>query len=1724
MMAAKQATHSGELSTSGVHGPHGRGSRPRDEYLSRGAARRKNEMKHAAKYSGIPAVINGNGAVAHVMTHVCGGVIGYPITPSTEIAELFEAARSAGGVNVYGRHPFFFEPEGEHSAQSGALGAALTGGQFVSNASSSQGILYAMESHFVTVGKKVGGFVLQVAARVVSKHSLNVMAGHDDVYALLPSGYTVLFGANPQEAADLAAISYRTSALSLIPVANAMDGFSTSHMMSEALLPEPDLLREYLGDPAGRIPCPTLAQELVFGAKGRVAQLNAWLDRHSGRLDAAHAAALRDYLDVHADAVERDHDAALAAASLRWIPDDLRGAWTRQWKHAFEKGTRQLVPAFVDPNNPGMTGPVQNQPDFQAGAVDHRTHFASAVPDLVRRAMDEYADLSGRQYHPIMTYDTEDADVVMVALGSVTDDVRAVLPYLRAQGIKAGLVSVKMLQPFPEADIVAALDGKKSVLVLERSDQMALTQLVTSALYKGQDNIEKVRHAGIPAMTHPVPDLSSAIFGLGGHDLQPRHLVAAFKAMDAQSVPPLIYLGSQFFDPDPSPELKPLQDRLRAAYPETAAMALETEENPQLLPEQALRIRFHSVGGYGTIATGKLLTDILAGVLDMYSKSAPKYGSEKSGAATNYFITLSPKPVLTTNAELEDVEVVISPDHKAFAHANPLKGLVEGGTFLLQSSLAPAEVWRDLPSSVRRTIRAKRIRFFVLDAFAVAKEHAPDPNLQTRMMGIAFIGAVAAHVDRVAAGASREEIMDKVRVQITKKFGSKGETVVDANMAVVHDGAEAAVAVDYDSAELASLSDLAGPLPLRTVALSAQMAECGAHCASAGGLFDYSYYDTMTGKPFRDGTIAEAPVLPGTGLFVPPGTAAGKDKGLFRRTVPDFQPDLCTGCMECALVCPDAAIPNQAFEIDELLRTSVRVAGLAEPERTRALDAVGVLTAEVRSLYRGSKKDARTFADLVAEASSRVVEPDAQPAVAKLVATLASYPVARTRAFFDALEKQQAGSGGLFAATIDPWKCTGCLECVDICGPHALVAREQDAAMMTTLEDRFEFLTELPNTPERFHEAATGPGGDLKRMLLDRKNYYATTGGHGGCRGCGEVTAIRLVAASSHALGAQRQQRRRAELERLIAALHAKSDALGAPDEGRRSRIADEIEGLEEQLYLLEGGPTGQGPASTVIANATGCSSVYASTMPYNPYNDPWVNSLFQDAQPLAKGLFEGIAAQTVDAVRTLRRARADLADAYDPAVAGPALERLGWEQFTHEERELLPTFLTIGGDGASYDIGFGALSRVLTSSTPIKVLVLNTGVYSNTGGQASTSSFTGQDSDLARAGAAHAGKIEARKELGLLASFHPDVFVVSTATAFQAHFLKNTAELIAYGDGPALMDVYTPCQGEQGIADEQAASRGRLAVRSRMSPLFVHDPRRGPDVSDRFSLDGNPDVTKTWATHKLEHVGADGSLAVLSVPLTPADFAIGEARFRKQFRPLRPAEEAAGVPIDEFVELPAEEREGKLPFVHSTDADLRLVRVVCSPLIVALVEQRRDHWNLLRYLAGQTLDAAAAESAAALAALRAEVETATQARETSLDDIARAMAELAATAAPAASGVDLGALGLGGPAAAPVSVPAASGGCREASLSAPRAAEAALGGDAAVVSLLEDDRTLCSDCKTCYQEMPELFESVLVVEGGATRHVARMIPGALEKLELTRETRARIKKVIDNCDSEIIR
>ena len=478
-----------------------------------------------------------------------------------------------------------------------------------------------------------------------------------------------------------------------------------------------------------------------------------------------------------------------------------------------------------------------------------------------------------------------------------------------------------------------------------------------------------------------------------------------------------------------------------------------------------------------------------------------------------------------------------------------------------------------------------------------------------------------------------------------------------------------------------------------------------------------------------------------------------------------------------------------------------------------------------------------------------------------------------------------------------------------------------------------------------------------------------------------------------------------------------------------------------------------------------------------------------------------------------MRVAELELADAYDHDAHELELRMLSWEQFTTEEMHLLPTVMTIGGDGATYDIGFGALSRVLASDTPIKALVLNSGAYSNTGGQASTSSFTGQDSDLARFGGAHHGKHESRKELGLLASFHPNVFACATSTAMHGHFMSATMQMIEY-PAAAVMDVYTPCGSEHGIPEASSNARARLAVESRMHPLFVHDPRRGSTLHDWFSLDGNPDVDKTWTTSTLEYVDDSGQVQLMTTPLTPAVFALGEVRFSKQFSRLDPEQEADAVPIEEYVDLPVAQRGNRMPFIYATDAERRLIKVACSDSVVALVEDRRRYWQTLQYLSGVHEGQLTALHRADLEELKASYEQATAARESSLDDIARAMSDLATSSrAPAGGAMPSGfGSGLGSSGATSTGAPA------------PAASATSVGTIPGPIFLDPADEPLCNDCGTCYQELPQFFEKATIVVDGAAQQIARMIPGAAERVEVTPEIAKRIERVKATCDAEIIR
>ena len=225
-------------------------------------------MIEKPRYPGIRVTANGNQLVSyHTETRIADAGVFYPITPSTEGGELYQQAFAEGKLNVFGRNTIAVEAEGEHAAQGGAIAHSVCGKRVV-NYTSGQGVVYGVEQYYHAPGK-CSTMVLEVAARALTKHALNVHCGHDDVYGALDTGWIIVFGKDAQQAADQALILRRVTELSLTPGMNVMDGFLTSHLERTFYKHESALIREYLGAPEDIIDCPTESQRVLFGPTRR---------------------------------------------------------------------------------------------------------------------------------------------------------------------------------------------------------------------------------------------------------------------------------------------------------------------------------------------------------------------------------------------------------------------------------------------------------------------------------------------------------------------------------------------------------------------------------------------------------------------------------------------------------------------------------------------------------------------------------------------------------------------------------------------------------------------------------------------------------------------------------------------------------------------------------------------------------------------------------------------------------------------------------------------------------------------------------------------------------------------------------------------------------------------------------------------------------------------------------------------------------------------------------------------------------------------------------------------------------------------------------------------------------------------------------------------------------------------------------------------------------------
>jgi pyruvate-ferredoxin/flavodoxin oxidoreductase len=1484
------------------------------------------------KYPGIRVAMDGNTAAIMCERESSDAAGAYPITPSTQMGEYWAEEAAKGHLNISKKPLIFIEPEGEHAAAAVTAGLSMTGLR-AANFSSGQGIAYMHESLYAAVGKRLT-YVLNIGARAMTKSTLNVHAGHDDYHAIDDTGFFQLFAKKAQHVADLNIIAHRIAELALTPGIVAQDGFLTTHLIESLLLPERELIEEYLGRPDDIIETPTPAQKIIYG------------------------------------------------------------------------DTRRRIPELWDVDNPLMAGIVQNQDSYMQSVAAQRPFFFDHIRELTDQAFEEFYELTGRRYERVMTYKADDADYLILGQGSVVPSAEVVADYIRkTRGIKVGVVDLVMFRPFPADLIGQILKGKKGVAILERLDQplavdAPLAREVRAVMTKCLEN-------GTHKKTVPYPDLASyrpsempalysGSFGMGSRDLQPEGIIAAIENMlpDGKHKKQF-YLSIDFIRDVPfTPKQRQYQESIQDAYPHVKELALHGSENPNLMPEGAVTVRFHSVGGWGAITTGKNLAMTLFDLLGYEIKANPKYGSEKKGQPTTYYLAAAPEPI-RVNCEYYFVDVVLSPDPNVFKHTNALAGLKKGGCFIIQSEKEkPEDVWADIPRPYQKIIIDNDIHVFYIDGFKIAREEATDPELQLRMQGIAFQGAFfAASPLMEKAGLSEANLLKAIEDQLQHKFGAKGQRVVDDNMRVVKRGFDEVHEIEEKvlgaGHQEKTNGETAHPLPTMLKDIP----------QSESNLSDIHRFWEQTGNFYQRGMGNDNLTDPFIGLSVMPAASSlFRDMTGIRFEHPEWIANNCTACGDCYVACPDTAIPGLVSDLSDVLDTVVKRVRKNHGKVEFLPRAVRQMEGKIRTLFKEPQNGA-TVNNLIQDAIDETIAEngnggDISREMKWFREELGDFQFALTRPYFDVPEKDQPNSGGLFSITINPTTCKGCMECVEVCDDDALRPVRQTEESVARLRKDWDLWTDLPTTPEKYNriddlEEKIGP---LETILLNKDAYLSFASGDGACLGCSEKSVIHLFIATVEALMQPRINKHVAYLEELTEKLEKHIQLklmknVDVSDADTMSKIVSQMHDsdltvaeiasrletekgsepidqdwlrdvtqllakLKKLKWKYTQGTTGQGRATMGMTNATGCTSVWGSTYPFNPYPFPWANHLFQDSTSMAMGIFEGHMAKMAEGFKTIRKAELELDGKYNADEHEEFFTYFNWEQFTDAEWLLCPPVVALGGDGAMYDIGFQNLSRMMASGKPIKVIVVDTQVYSNTGGQACTSGFLGQVSDMAQFGKVKKGKAEPRKEIGLIAMAHRNTYVLQATMA-------NTSQMIeGFIDGlmtrrPAVFNLYTTCQPEHGVGDDLGVHQAKLAVESRAYPVFKYNPDTGVKATEAFDLDGNPAIDEIWPTYQLKYL-ENGREKKMDVAMTFADFAITEARFRKHFRKVpRDAWNDNMMPLVEFLELEEDSRDGKIPYIWAVDRKQHLSRVLVAKRIVEGCEERRDFWIMLRDLAG---------------------------------------------------------------------------------------------------------------------------------------------------------------------------
>jgi pyruvate-ferredoxin/flavodoxin oxidoreductase len=1515
-----------------------------------------------ARYPGIRVTANGNQLVSYYTeTRIADAGVFYPITPSTEGGELFQQAYAEGHLNVFGGNTIAIETEGEHAAQGGAIAHSVTGKRVV-NFTSGQGIVYGVEQYYHAPGKG-STMVLEVGARALTKHALNVHCGHDDIYGALDTGWIMLFGKDAQQAADQSLILRRVTELSLTPGMNIMDGFLTSHLERTFYKHESELIREYLGSPDDTIDCPTEAQRTLFGP------------------------------------------------------------------------TRRRVPKMIDLTSPVLLGPVQNQEHYMQGVVARRNNFSEPILEFLEAAYKDFGELTGRTYGLVTKYKTDDAQTVFVSLGSAAENIEAAVDYLRqTRNASVGSIHINVIRPFPEAAVVEALRGKKNVIILERTDESLspdnpLGRDIRTALSKAVQGAP-----GLPKVSlEEVPHIIGGTYGLGSRDFRPEHVIGAWEfaaAGRARKDGHTAADGTSFIV-------------LGIDHP----YSVVADEMPSLLPKGAVAVRFHSIGGWGAITTGKNLGAIIGDLNDLlydrdkitdeygnpkeiiHVSANPKYGSEKKGAPTSYFMVAAPERI-RVNCDLRHVTTVLCCDPKAFTHTNPLDGIQPGGALIWESDAEGERAWENLPKWARKQIIEKKIRVFTLPGFDIARKATNRADLQLRMQGNAFLGAFFSVSSLLEDyGITSEQYREVVHKQYVKKFGKLGEAVVQSNMEVMTQGFEQVKEINIGAIEAADHSSLRGdallPIfePVPAFANAEVAASCSTGCRSTSvpeGQSARAPIATITAfdAEFRSGQGYDQPATPLMAMgVIAAATGDTASKYVARRETPLYIPENCTQCMECISVCPDTALPNTSQDLRTLLSTAVTRYVSNVQDRTKFLDALPEIEKQTRTRMLAEIKQGTPLPKIIKEVTESL---DGFSAESKeqFFTIIEKVPMAyqKVNAIFSSPERKSPGSGGIFSIFVSDL-CKGCAACVTACGDHQALRMVQETEKVNAEhETGTAFLNLLADTSQKYlglynnANPADSKTATLRNMLMVRSNYDALVSGDGACAGCGEKSVLRSIAAVTEAYmrpayhaksdrfvakSGQLEKEGAAKLEALKSSNAAAYDQLrqgvahlilglgGEDDADTKTRIAahEEKNGPITDAQLIEAlaavllteafnhknlqpvdGRLANGMSVMAMAAHTGCNTVYGSTSPNNPHPYPWMNSLFQDG--ITVGWLMGESFIVDHARRSVLPERLT-----DHILAGSGLTQREYYDFTHftdalmtdQEIAELPKVWVVGGDGGMGDIGYQNMSKVILQNRPnVKALMLDTQVYSNTGGQNSDSTPMLGGNDMNVYGPASQGKNTEKKTVAeTFLAGHGSPFIAQVSMANAPKLYRAILDGLEYR-GTMFLQAFTTCQPEHGVADDMALHQAQRVRDSRGVPEFVFDPRKGETYGEALDITGNPSKELDWYETRDKVTGETRRYTV-------AHWCTTEARFRNHLKKIKPEQAEKLIPLDNMLVRITQQdvvyrryldpqHRAFIPdfgvYIVLEDNGKKEYRALSRQLVMFCVERRKS-WRMLQSKAG---------------------------------------------------------------------------------------------------------------------------------------------------------------------------